>query len=64
MKHCNAPEVCPHFNLLKGKCDIANYPVEMVSGGHVGRPQHLYERINNCFMTRQEAVILRIPPKQ
>ena len=53
-KYCNSPEVCEWFNLLQGKCEIANWHVEVVAGGHVGSPQHLYGRIKNCYQTRQE----------
>jgi len=55
MQYCNHPEVCPHFNLLKGKCEIANHSVDMVGGGNLVQHQHLYARIPNCFETRREA---------
>ena len=53
-KYCNSPEVCRYFNLLHGKCEICLVHVEVVAGGHMGSPQHLYGRIPNCYQTRKE----------
>ena len=56
MKYCNNENTCRFFNFRRAKCEIANWPVKMVGGGHIDCPRHLFARIPNCFLTREEGV--------